>query len=69
MKKQSKRQTPSGQARREFLRNSAIAGAGATIATALPGAAAADDPGPEKGQPDENYRLTRHISDYYKTLA
>ena len=69
MKKQSKRQTTSGAARRDFLRHSAIAGAGATIATALPGAAMAESPEPAEQRPDENYRLTKHISDYYKTLA
>ncbi len=69
MKKHSKRQTTNGKARREFLRHSAIAGAGATIATTLPGAAMAEDSEKETVQPDENYRLTRHISDYYKTLA
>ena len=42
MKKHSKRQTTNGKARREFLRHSAIAGAGATIATTLPGAAMAE---------------------------
>lgn len=66
MKKQSKKES---RARREFLRNSAMAGAGATIATALPGVALAAEPELESAKPAENYRVTRHIADYYKTLA
>ncbi|GJL80381.1 MAG: hypothetical protein DHS20C01_00150 [marine bacterium B5-7] len=57
------------KARREFLRKSAIVGTGATIAASLPGAVAAAENVTETIKPDENYRLTRHIADYYKTLS
>jgi uncharacterized protein YbjT (DUF2867 family) len=55
-------------ARRNFLRTSAATGLGAAVAAALPGAAAAAEaaPEPEEGK---GYRLTRHVLDYYKTLA
>lgn len=57
------------RARREFLRTGALAGAGATIAAALPGAALAVEPQTGSVKPNENYRLTPHIADYYKTLS
>ena len=57
------------RARREFLRESAVAGAGVTIATTLPGAAIAAQPEEEPVKASENYRLTPHIADYYKTLG
>ena len=54
--------------RRSFLRGSATAGAGAAIAAAVPGiAAAADEPKPDDEK--KGYRLTDHIIAYYKTTA
>jgi len=55
--------------RREFLRGSVAAGAGATIAAAVPGAALAATGEEAPAKPDENYRITRHITDYYKSTA
>ena len=56
------------KARRDFLRGSVAAGAGATVAAALPGAAlAGDESEVVKAPQDEHYRVTKHISDYYKS--
>lgn len=65
-----KKHKPTGKkARREFLKTSALAGAGATIASTLPGAAIAAPDESDSIKPNENYRVTRHIADYYKTLS
>ena len=65
------KKTPTTQkkGRREFLRTSAVVGAGAGIASALPGTAMASEPAAEKTQKNKNYRVTPHIADYYKTLS
>lgn len=56
--------------RREFLRQTAAAGAGAVAVAALPGIAAASEheiaPAPSAKQ---GYRLTGHIVEYYKSAA
>ena len=65
----TKKSKTSDKGRREFLRDSALAGAGATIATVLPQAAIAATPADETTKADDKYRLSPHISDYYKTLA
>ncbi|MCZ7597939.1 MAG: twin-arginine translocation signal domain-containing protein [Gammaproteobacteria bacterium] len=57
------------KARRDFLRAGAAAGAGATIAAALPGAASAVEPEAGRELPNEKYRVTKHVADYYKTLS
>ena len=57
-------------ARRDFLRGTAAAGAGAAVAVALPGiAAAAVDEAEQRPAEKKGYRLTRHIVDDYKTAA
>lgn len=61
-----KKQTATNETRRDFLRTSVAVGAGATVAAAVPGAAMADTETVE-AKPKENYRLTRHIADYYKS--
>ncbi|MGB0847388.1 MAG: hypothetical protein ACPGSM_11730 [Thiolinea sp.] len=59
--------------RREFLRGSALLGAGATLVAGAPAVAAsapeetAVEPQVEKKQ--KGYRLTKHISAYYRTAA
>ena len=60
--------------RRQFLNGSALVGAGAVAAAVIPAAAVAatddDQAGQESTKPvNENYRLTKHIQDYYKTVA
>lgn len=65
----SKPKRAAKRSRREFLKGSALAGAGVTVAAALPGAAAAAPPDSEPETPDDKYRLTPHIADYYKTLS
>ncbi|KAA3630686.1 MAG: formate dehydrogenase [Proteobacteria bacterium] len=57
------------RARRDFLKSSALAGAGATIASTLPGAAIAAPSEDAGDKPTDKYRVTRHIADYYKTLS
>lgn len=53
--------------RRNFLRGSVAAGAGAAIAAAIPGATLAVTREDAPAKPDDNYRLTRHVADYYKS--
>ncbi len=55
--------------RRDFLRGSVAAGAGASIVATVPGAALAAQAEQEPDRPVENYRLTRHIADYYKSAV
>jgi hypothetical protein len=57
--------------RREFLRGSAIAGAGVAVASSIPSVSlATTSEGAVDDQPvEEGYRLTRHIIDYYKSAA
>jgi len=55
-------------ARRNFLRAGVVAGAGATVVAAVPGVALGSDESQEQtARQPENYRLTKHISDYYKS--
>lgn len=57
-------------ARREFLRGTMAAGAGAALVAAVPGVVTA---APEKAIPEteakQGYRVTPHIAAYYKTAA
>ena len=60
--------------RRKFLNGSALVGAGAVVATVIPGVAGATTDNDQSGQAaeqprEEGYRLTKHIQDYYKTAA
>jgi len=66
MKKQELKQT----GRRNFLRNSAFAGAGAAIVASAP--ASALTLAEETGQTEtgsKGYRVTEHVAAYYKTAA
>ncbi len=65
----SKTPKTTNSGRREFIRTTAIAGAGATVTAVLPGTAMAAETDAESIKPVEKYRVTRHISDYYKTLS
>ena len=67
--KQNDKQT--SQSRRTFLRDTVLTSAGAAVATAVPGIAAASvaETGPEADGKQKGYRLTQHIVDYYKTAA
>ena len=60
--------------RRTFLRDTAVAGAGAAIASVLPGvatAAGSDAPDAQAASDiqQQGYQLTQHVLDYYKTLT
>ena len=58
------------EGRRDFLRGSAVVGAGVVAATGLSGqAVAAIEPEKTEQPVEEGYRLTKHILDYYKTAA
>jgi hypothetical protein len=63
--KQDRKQADPG--RRDFLRGSVAAGASATIVAAVPGTALATTGEDTPAKPKENYRITRHIADYYKS--
>ena len=56
-------------ARREFLKTTAAAGAGAVITAVLPGTAVAapSDRQPASGKPRPGYQVTQHVLDYYRT--
>lgn len=56
--------------RRQFLKSTAVASAGAAVLVALPGEGVADDrtAGGET-KADQGYRLTPHILAYYKSAA
>ena len=58
--------------RREFLRGSALLGAGATLVAGTPAVAVATDESEVEAAPvkkPQGYRLTKHISAYYRTAA
>jgi hypothetical protein len=56
--------------RRDFLRGSAVAGAGAIVASGLSGKAIAPVEIEKTEQPtEEGYRLTKHILDYYRAAS
>jgi len=63
MKKQESKQS----SRREFLRNSAVAGAGAAIVASSPAIALTESEQIE--EKSRGYRVTEHIAAYYKTAA
>ncbi len=62
-----KKEAQADKARRNFLRGSVVAGAGATVAVTMPAVALDHETEQPPAEKDENYRLTRHISDYYKS--
>lgn len=56
--------------RRNFIRSSTLAGAGAIVAGSLPGVATAETQDSQTEEKKEKgYRLTKHIQDYYKSAA
>ena len=55
--------------RRKFLHDSAIAGAGAAIVASSPGSALTLTENEQEKKKSEGYRMTAHISAYYKTAA
>lgn len=59
------------QRRRDFLRNTATAGAGVAVAVTLPGLASAstEEEAPAEVDSKKGYRLTPHIAAYYKTMT
>lgn len=58
------------QSRRKFLREASAGGGIAAIAASAPGVALAEAQQADGEQrPQEGYRLTRHILDYYKSAA
>jgi len=62
-----KQQKPDNRARRQFLRGSVAAGAGVTVAATVPGVGLAGQTPEQPEVKNENYRVTKHISDYYKS--
>ncbi len=69
MKNSDQKQQPH-TTRREFLRGTVAAGAGATLLATLPGVAeAATEIVAAKPEEKTGYRLTPHIAAYYKTAA
>ena len=66
MKKHQKQLHDAG--RRDFLRGSAAAGAGAAIAATLPVASSAAEE-QQSAKEKQGYRLTDHIIAYYKTTV
>ena len=65
MKKQEAKPT----SRRKFLRDSAVAGAGAAMVASSPGSALTLTEAEHEEKQSEGYRMTAHISAYYKTAA
>ncbi|MDX2477843.1 MAG: twin-arginine translocation signal domain-containing protein [Gammaproteobacteria bacterium] len=65
MKKQELKQT----GRRNFLRSSAVAGAGAAIVASTPASALALTETEQAEEKSKGYRVTEHVSAYYKTAA
>jgi len=65
MKKQETKRT----SRRKFLRDSAVAGAGAAMVASSPGSALTLTETEQDEKQSKGYRMTAHISAYYKTAA
>jgi len=58
------------QSRRKFLRDASVMGGIAAVAAGAPGIALAETAEQATAEkPDEGYRLTQHILDYYKSAA
>jgi hypothetical protein len=59
---------PRDQKRREFIKKSALAGAGVAVtATAGASAIATDDAASIEKPGQKGYQLTQHVLDYYKS--
>lgn len=64
-----KKQENKPSSRRKFLRDSAVAGAGAAMVASSPGSALTLTETEQVEKKSEGYRMTAHISAYYKTAA
>lgn len=65
-----KSKQPVSNSRRKFLRDAGITGGAAAVAATAPGVALAEPTADgTAAEPDEGYRLTQHILDYYKSVA
>jgi nitrous oxide reductase len=64
-----KKQETKRSSRRKFLRDSAVAGAGAAMVASSPGSAHTLTETEQDEKKSEGYRMTAHISAYYKTAA
>ena len=61
---------PVSNSRRKFLRDAGISSGVAAVAATAPGVALAEPTAADaEAKPDEGYRLTQHILDYYKSVA
>lgn len=67
MKKTQSAKPQEHTSRRSFLRKSALIGGGVASASALPGQALAAEELSEPKVKNENYRMTEHIAEYYKS--
>ena len=67
MKKTQPSKTPKHNSRRSFLRKSALIGGGVASAAAMPGQVVAAEAPIEPTVKDDNYRMTEHIAEYYKS--
>lgn len=65
MKKQEMKQS----GRRKFLRTSAVAGTGAAIVVSSPASALTLTETEQAEEKSTGYRVTEHVSAYYKTAA
>lgn len=66
--KDSKQQV--SQSRRRFLREAGVTGGIAAVAAGAPGIVLAESTTESTEQkPEQGYRLTQHILDYYKSAA
>ncbi len=67
MKKTQSTKSQDRSSRRSFLRKSAFIGGGVASAAALPGQALAAEELTEPEVKNDNYRMTDHIAEYYKS--
>jgi hypothetical protein len=67
MKKTPSPKNQERSSRRSFLRKSALIGGGVASAAALPGQVLAAEEIIEPEVKNENYRMTEHIAEYYKS--
>ncbi|MCW8889605.1 MAG: twin-arginine translocation signal domain-containing protein [Sedimenticola sp.] len=67
--KEDKKQMPVN-GRRKFLRGSLMTGMGVAAAATIPGTVLASESDPSVTKEEQKgYHLTKHILDYYKTMA
>jgi len=67
VKKTQSTKTQERSSRRSFLRKSALIGGGVASAATLPGQALAAEEVIEPEVKNDNYRMTEHIAEYYKS--